>query len=397
MIDRLERELCTGCGACVQVCPKSCITMDRDVEGFDYPDIDASMCVRCGLCEKVCPQLSDKKPFHEHIEAYAAKSLNGELLSVSSSGAIFAEAAKKIIEDGGVVFGTAWKDRASVGVIAIEDIRDLPRLQGSKYLQADTGESYRMATKYLKDGRKVLFSGTPCQIAGLYGYLGKEYDNLYTTDLICHGIPSPGFFRQYVRYLEEKYRQPLERWSFRDKSVEGWGSTDVIVFKRLKLKRRELMEPYTMAFQKGLICRESCYRCSYAGGARVGDLTIGDYWGFARHHEGVDTSEGISLLLVNTENGKRLLDSIKDRLFLEGSKIEWMREVNNTLNAPTPRPEGRDTFFERLEEKGIDRFVKEDLRCGVSSVKKARFLAKSLLWGIRHRKGRAGAKIGEKK
>lgn len=358
MIDHLDRCQCTGCFSCVQKCPKHCISVIRDSEGFLVPQIDMEQCIHCQLCEQACPQLTPQ-PLHEPVKVYAAQIKDDTLLLKSTSGGVFALAARTVLGNGGVVFGVAMNDRGVVETISIEQEDDLHRLQGSKYVQANVGRTYVQAKQFLENGRDVLFSGTPCQIAGLYGYLGKSYENLCTIDIICHGVPSQELYGQYWEYLEHKRKQRLMQWSFRDKSSsEGWGKIDKLYFEKKAVFRRERLDSYTRAFLDGINFRESCYRCLYARGERVGDLTIGDYWGIENVHPDFFSLKGVSCVMVQTSKGRELVNQMEEHINLLPSRLEWVKRYNGNLSEPTKRSAERDAFYVNFRTMDMARFVR---------------------------------------
>ena len=361
MIDRLGSHKCTGCFACVQKCPKNCIAVMADDEGFWAPVVDKEQCVRCGLCEKACPQLTPQ-PLHEPIAAYAARIKDDDLLKKSTSGGVFALAARTILRDGGVVFGVAMDEKGIVEMVAIEDECDLHRLQGSKYVQANVGDAYVQAKRFLNAGREVLFSGTPCQIAGLYGYLGKEYDHLYTLDVVCHGVPSQELFSKYRSWLEKKFKKPILKWYFRDKKRDGWAQIDRLELQGKTIYQRENLDPYTYTYLKSLNLRESCYECQFATAERCSDMTAGDYWGLRNHHPEFYSDKGVCLLVTNTQNGEKLLKRMHDDILLLKSEYAIMRKYNEGLVCKPTRPQLRDSFYREFRRKPMDQFVKEHMK-----------------------------------
>lgn len=362
MIDTLDPHKCTGCFACVQKCPKHCIAIIKDHEGFLAPKINAEVCIQCGLCEKACPQLTPQQ-LHEPRAAYAAKIRDDALLAKSTSGGVFALAARTILRGGGVVFGVAMDENGIVKTVFIEDEGELPRLQSSKYVQACVGNSYIQAKQFLDVGREVLFSGTPCQIAGLYGYLGKTYERLYTIDIICHGVPSQELHSAYRKYLERKRKQRLISWRFRDKSSdEGWAQIDRLVFEKKIVYQREMLDPYTRAFLEGVDYRESCYQCLYAKENRIGDLTLGDYWGIQTVHPEFFSMKGVSCVLATTEKGCRLINRMDDNIELLPSKLELIKQRNGNLVRPSRRCPERDSFYADFKMMRMEQFVRRHMR-----------------------------------
>lgn len=340
---------CCGCSACRNVCPQKAIFMKEDGFGFLYPEIDSRKCIECGLCLKVCGYHS---PIGEKnkINAYAMLSKEEKLYNKSASGGAFAVMAQKILDDGGYVVGCSMEKEGS-GITAkhiiINDKKDLYKLQGSKYVQSDMGQTYYSTKKILEKGKCVLFSGTPCQIASLKKYLNKEYNNLITIDLVCHGVPSQKMFRDYLNELEQKYRINIEKVIFRDKSA-GWGLNGFIVGKCDNGKKRKIIlnnkeSSYYYIFQQGLNYRKSCYSCPFAGELRPGDITIGDYWGIEVEHPELFSDnnaiwkkgKGISCIVVHSQKGKEFLEKCEKDMRLYQSTYEKVSRNNSQLLAPT--------------------------------------------------------------
>lgn len=323
MIKIDSKEKCCGCWACVQRCPKHCITMVEDDEGFLYPKVDSSLCIDCSLCEKVCPVINQGEPRIPDV-VYAAKNLNEEIRMASSSGGIFTLLAEEVIAKGGVVFGARFNEEWDVVHDYTETIEGLSAFRGSKYVQSRVGKCYSQVEEFLKKGRKVLFSGTPCQIAGLKRFLRKEYDNLLTVDFICHGVPSPGIWREYLK--EETTRQcggkntvlshpvlngrdaRIESISFRNKSL-GWKKFSFALTFSVSDGHGEknsvlLSEPlnkniFLRGFLADLYLRPSCYACPSKSFKSGSDITIGDFWGVQHVMPEIDDDKGVSVVMVN--------------------------------------------------------------------------------------------------
>lgn len=321
-IDRLVD--CCGCASCVQVCPKQCISFNEDKQGFRYPQINKSICIKCGSCERVCPML--KK--HESIlpkSIYAAKNKDEEIRFSSSSGGIFTLLAEKIISEGGVVFGARFDEHWEVVHDYTEIIEGLAAFRGSKYLQSRIEDNYQKAKSFLVKGRKVLFSGTPCQIAGLKSYLQKDYDNLVCIDFVCHGVPSPKVWRRYLKEVAHKRDKNavslifitntdslIKSVNFRDK-VTGWKKYSFTVrFSKTSVEgeqntvsRSEVFSEnaFMKAFLKNIILRPSCYHCRFREGKSQSDITLGDFWGIDRLMPAVDDDLGVSLIMINSDKG----------------------------------------------------------------------------------------------
>ncbi|MBQ7761472.1 MAG: polysaccharide pyruvyl transferase family protein [Clostridia bacterium] len=346
-ITNIEKTLCTGCGACANKCPVNAIEMKENEQGFLYPTIDNERCVDCGACFKMCPVT---KPLDKNkIPSAYAVWAKDDIRLKSSSGGVFSLLANAIFKDGGVVFGARYSDDfLSVYHTIAKNERELALLRGSKYVQSNIGTSYKEAKKYLESGKSVLFSGTPCQIAGLYNYLGKNFDNLYTVDIVCHGTPSQ---RVYSRYVSERAQgMPIKEMSFREKATWGWGTAVSLYTEGAEYKKDFFSDPYLKAFSSGLIVRACCSSCPYAQINRVGDITLGDFWGIGEIKPEYTDGRGTGLVLVNNKKGKELINSIKKECTLfEGVDLEKIKEVSKTRNgqllAPVRKNPLRDRFF----------------------------------------------------
>ena len=325
MINIVNKSFCCGCAACVQICPKKCISLTEDKEGFLYPIVDKATCIDCGLCEKVCPYLTEGIEREPKV-VYAAKHSNEDIRLQSSSGGVFTLLAEKIINDGGVVFGVRFDDKWEVEFAYSETIDGLSVFRGSKYVQARVGNAFIDAERFLKDGRKVLFSGTPCQIKGLLRYLRKDYENLMTVDFVCHGVPSPKVWRLYLKEEVKRFAHQgddgknivlsslvmptIKGINFRDKS-SGWKkySFTLQLTKALAegeqnsvLRSNKFYEnPFMQAFLSDLILRPSCYMCPAKSGKSGSDITIGDFWGIEHIKPEIDDDKGVSLVMVHNE------------------------------------------------------------------------------------------------
>lgn len=352
---------CTGCRACEQICPKSAISMVANNEGFLESSINYSRCIDCGLCRLVCPQ--NKAPeLNTPLKVYAVRDIDDKEIRKSASGGAFVVAARNILSKGGIVVGAAYNNDMSVSHIIVNSLDDLQKLQSSKYVQSDTYHTFKKVREGLKKGTLVLYSGTPCQIAGLKGFLRKEYDNLYTMDLICHGVASPKLFSKYLSWLSHKLKCEIIDYNFRDKSI-AWGLEYMIKVKhKSKAKARpSSLDPYYYHFLKGDTYRECCYCCKYSQRDRIGDITIGDYWGIEKEHPDFYSSKGVSCLLVNSKKGMRLWNMIsKDFAFIESS-FEKSAKANHNLKSPTLRPSIRDRIYNHIDEISVDEYFSTQL------------------------------------
>lgn len=351
MNEIIERSLCTGCSACMNICPASAIEMVEDEDGFLYPSVDVDECTSCFLCREVCPSIKEGCLGCSAVspDTYVAVHKNKDVLSRSSSGGAFVAIAAYVLNSGGVVCGCAWTKRFEAEHVFVEDDEDLEKLQGSKYVQSRIGLSYRKAQEYLNEGRMLFFTGTPCQVSGLKFFLRKDYENLITADLVCHGVPSQAFLKGYIEYLERKESANLIAFQFRDKTC-GWRLVGEAVFTkngRVYMKRiTPVSSYYYNYFVNGHIYRESCYSCRYARAARCGDFTLGDYWGVEKYHSDIDARYGVSLLLVNTNKGRSLLKALSRDLDLTRSDFKKAAANNAQLIKPVAKSSKRDGIFE---------------------------------------------------
>lgn len=362
---------CAGCSACMNICPKQAITMKKDENGFIYPFIDESKCIKCGMCKKVCSYQNDKEE-NKIIKTYASVSKDDNLLKKSSSGGIFGTIAKSFINNSGVVYGCSmeYKDNFLTPMhIRVDNLNDLEKLQGSKYVKSEINFTYQNIKNDLKENNKVLFSGTPCQIAALKSYLKisrVNTNNLFTIDIICHGTPSTKFFQDYVKFLEKKNRRKLVNLMFRDKKY-GWNLKGTAFYKGTDNKILEKifynkLSSYYNYFLTSKTYRENCYSCKYANSQRVGDITIGDFWGIETEHSeylkengGVlQINKGVSCILVNTIQGKSLLKNYGKDLILLDSTFEKAAKTNKQLNHPCNMPGEREKIMKIYREKGYE-------------------------------------------
>ena len=354
------KQKCSGCGACMNACGRNAISMEEGEFGYHYPVIDAEKCIECGACQKVCgyQNLPEKNCT---VACYGATAQDGELLSRSASGGVFAVLAKDVLEKGGIVYGAAMpleKGGFHPKHVRIDSKKELPMLQGSKYVHSDTGMTYSHAKEDLKAGKQVLYSGTPCQIAGLLKFLGKEYENLLTAEVICHGVPSAKMFRDFIAVLEEENGGKITDFGFRSKKKKQTKLAMLQLskensFKQLIKSGHELS--YLHYFGKGAISRESCYQCPFATAQRVADVTLGDFWGFHEEYpqeRSLIDSKGISCVLVNTSRGKRAIDSLKDRLTVLNADPHKIARHNEQLNFPCQYPQERDVILQLYRHGG---------------------------------------------
>lgn len=350
----------------MNVCPQECIILVPDENGFLFPEVDMNNCIDCDLCISVCAFQNDVYCGSEVINTYAAVHKNNSVLLKSSSGGVFSALAEIIYKKEGIVCGCIWDENYEAKHICIGSTEDLHKMHGSKYVQSDVGKSFKKVKGYLKNGRDVLFSGTPCQIAGLKSFLGKEYENLITVDLVCHGVPNLIFYKGYLDWLENRFKGKVTAYTFRNK--EKSGKTGKVTYQHDGKSKEKIIEwptdPYYSHYMYGHINRESCYKCKYASPKRQGDFTMGDYWGIQNAHPEIDADKGVSVLLVNSEKGVKLVEKLKEHLYLTPSTFEQAALENGQLIQPVSKSDIRETIFAIWREGGFqavaDAFYKEN-------------------------------------
>lgn len=336
---------CTGCGACASSCPKGCIVMTEDREGFLQPKVNKHNCVECHLCEKACPIVSpNAKDDTYHTEAFAAINRNDEIRKCSSSGGVFYEFARKTIEDGGVVFGARFNENWEVVHSCAKTLPEIVPLMRSKYVQSSIGDTYKEAKEYLKAGVKVLFVGTPCQIEGLYSFLGRKCPNLLTIDIICHGVPSPKVWKQYLR--ETVKGEAIVNVNFRDKG-EGWANSQMMTISTpsTSFKCNQLENIFFRGFIRNAYLRRSCGDCHFRNYHRVSDLTIADYWGVDKYCPQMYDNKGTSLVFCHTQLGRESLLKIESKFHLLPQGKESAIACNGCMVSQNPASDKRIRFF----------------------------------------------------
>lgn len=358
----VEKEKCSGCFACVSTCPVSSISMQEDSEGFWYPKINSLTCIECNLCRKSCPVISRQDRNRKEKTIIAAKSRDDAVRLKSSSGGIFSLLAEVIFVQGGVVYGAAFsEDCKTVIHVRIDQKRDLWKLQGSKYVQSKIDNCYKEAKKDLDTGRKVLFTGTPCQIEGLRSYLMKEYDNLYLQDIVCHGVPSPLVWEKYVEYREKEARGCVERTYFRHKKY-GWNMYSLLFefSNRREYIGRKREDLYLRGFLANLFLRPSCYQCSFKGLDRNSDITLADFWGIDNIFPNMNDDKGISIVMINSEKGKELFEKIEGNIIFKQTETDSVLTVYNSASIKSVKaPLDRKDFMTRLNQTEINVLLQE--------------------------------------
>jgi len=354
---------CTGCSACCCICPQQAIEMEENREGFLLPVVDYAKCTQCGMCLKVCPvnQIVPIEKIEEPL-VYAAWTKDKGVLNQSTSGGVFSEIARNVLAKGGRVFGAAYDEDMTVRHIAVDSWDDLARLRGSKYVQSDVGDSFKLAKNYLEQGRYVLYSGTPCQIAGLYAVVGKNYDNLLTCGLICHGVPSPKVFRMYLDSLKKRYHSKVTGFVFRNKR-NGWKYPTV----RIEMENGKIINEsnldnhYNLGFLKNVFLRTSCYQCPTKTGEMVADIMIGDFWELIRYKPKLINHKGTSAILIKTHRGRKAIEACCNRMDLHECPFEYLQHDSNLRKCVIAKAD-RSAFFADLDQLSFAELTKKYMK-----------------------------------
>ena len=356
---------CVGCGICAVICPKKCINMEENNEGFLYPVIDSTKCIKCKLCEKKCPQ----NVVHNAKQSkfYMAWHKDKEILMKSSSGGVFSALANWVLDRGGVIVGAAFNPKTrEVSHELISGYEELSKLRLSKYFQSKTTHIFPQVKEQIKQGKLVLFTGTACQIAALNSFLGEiDRKQLITLDVLCHGVASKKAVQEYIKSKEKEYKKKVIDLQFRiQEGSEGWEAGSGTRMKLFfddgtSVTQDKYTDTYFVGFNSNIFLRESCYRCKYCGQGRISDFTAADFWGVTcKRVNKQQLYDGVSVLLVNTDKARIILPDLYSVMNIE--EIEPMEAIpyNRAFEKPNSRPEERSSFFELLEKKGFDRTVK---------------------------------------
>lgn len=354
MMNIIKKEECCGCESCVQVCPQKCIAMVEDQEGFCYPEVDYSSCMECGLCEKCCPVRLAKPENDEIVKAYVAYAKDEVVRKESSSGGIFKLLADRILQDKGIVFGAAFDDCSEVCHIGVNTSKELKSLQGSKYVQSRIKNTYLETEKNLKEGKKVLFTGTACQISGLKAFLKKEYNNLITVDVLCHGVPSPKIWRKYVEEREKEFDSSLQQAFFRQKEF-GWKkfAVEFLFSNSTAYKKIYQEDPYMKLFLRNAILRPSCYACKFKGLKRQSDITLGDCWGIEKYMPEMDDDKGTSIVFTHSPKGEIFFATIYASICVKQAEIDVILPKSSESRYSVKPHKKRGQIFKRIDVVSI--------------------------------------------
>lgn len=367
-----EKKECCGCTACMNICPKNAIEMVEDEEGFKYPIINKEKCIECGKCKKICAfqngyQISQRL---EPIKVYAAKNKLDDIRLKSSSGGMFVPISDYVLDNDGVVYGVAFDENFKATHIKAEKKEDRDKCIGSKYSQSDLNVIYKSVKKDLEEDKLVLFTGTPCQVAGLNKYLcNVKKEKLILVDIVCHGTPSPKLFREYIKYIECNRHKKIKQYNHKAKDF-GWKHNEKITFEDgTEDVKSNLSQAWKYVFYSHFALRPACHNCKYTNCKRPSDITIADFWGIEKFAPEFTDSKGVSLVIVNTNKGKIVFEKIKENINFIERNIEEAKEKNPNLIRPSNMPENRKKFWQEYEKNGIKYILKKygryNLKCTI--------------------------------
>lgn len=357
-IKEISDAKCVGCTACKSICPMHCIEMKDNAEGFLVPDIAEERCVHCGKCYRVCPTGNVQKKKRKSV-VLGMINRNFRIRNVSSSGGVFYELAKAILFGGGVVCGSFLDEDMYVRHIIIDTHDEIELLTKSKYVQSDLGSSFAKIKKYLDMGRSVLFVGTPCQVQGLGSFLGRRFDNLYLVDLVCHGVPSPKVWEQFVQKLEEQHQSKCLSVSFRDITIDGWKNFGMKVEfangdESIDTQDKNI---YMFGFLNGYTVRKCCFECQFKGNNRNSDITIGDFWSVDHYLKHFNDNKGTSLVYINTDKGFKIIKQIRENFYVKKVDYQNIDEINTAYLKCVESMKNRNIFFKK--------FIKGEKACEI--------------------------------
>ena len=363
-ITTVGKTQCTGCSSCAQSCPSKAILMQEDEDGFYFPLVKTALCIECGKCSRFCPVINPERYKHviSNSDCFIVQSRDPQRKR-SASGGAFITIASDVIRNGGVVFGASYDEANTVRHICVDTVKDLKKLQNSKYVQSDVGEIYRLVKEYLQNGKMAFFSGTPCQVAGLYAFLGQDDENLITADIICHGCPSPKLLKRQIEEESKTWRGKVKRVSFRYKNPIFKSSSSFYMMMMMQhglpIVRRPSDDPYFNIFSKGFGFRESCYRCPFASPDRVGDFTLGDCDSHKLYKD-FHPTESNSTVIINPPKARALWDkSVSKNVDYADLDINEEIRCNKQLGHPSERHKQRDDVYHDLENMTWDEFSRK--------------------------------------
>lgn len=362
-IDENNKVKCCGCTACMNICPTNAIEMKEDVEGFLYPVVNMDKCINCHLCEKVCPVINSKTNNNDPI-AYAMRVKDEKVLETSTSGGFFTPLAEFILENQGVVIGVSYGDNLRVEHVKIDskNADKIEILRGSKYVQSYLGNMFKDVKKLLDSNRLVLFTGTPCQLQGLNNFLGKDYENLVTMDLICHGVPSPKLWDLYVKYQQKKNNSKISQIHFRNKTYGYHSGTMKLEFENKKRYYGSARVDYMLkSFFTEISSRPACYECAFKNRRHITDFTVFDCWHISDLVQEVrDDDKGYTNVFVNTNKGKKILEKINNKILIYEVDLEKAISLDGPMVEKSAIPnENRKDFYKTLNNEGLEKTIKK--------------------------------------
>ena len=363
LIDVIDKKQCTGCMACRNACPRNAIIIEEDSHtGFLYPKINKELCINCNICKKVCPVINKLSENTSEIEVYACKNKNDAIRMKSSSGGIFTLIANYILKENGIVFGASFNENFEVVHTWTDKEDGLEKFRGSKYLQSKIGDSFKEAKAFLDAGKKVLFTATPCQVEGLLTYLRKDYENLYTQDIICHGVPSPKVWRKYLESKKKLHNELPQKINFRKKEIAGWNSYHTnFTYSHFEENTHHAEDSYMKFFLRNFDLRDTCYDCNFKKLKRKSDITVADFWGINNVRPEMNDEKGTSAILINSPKGKELFENIKNDVIFTKECIECIVQYNPSVVISSYYNEKRDDFFKDLEKESFENLVEKYL------------------------------------
>lgn len=349
-----QYDACTGCQACRIVCPKQCISMQEDARGNIYPVVDKTLCIDCKKCQNICPSLKPPSFSEKPLKVYAGWAKDKEARKYSTSGGISYALSKYFLENGHFFCGVVWTKEGAIHKIS-SHIEDIKLFQGSKYSHSDVKDCYKDISQLLKSDKRVLFTGTPCQVAALRNYLKKDYTNLFTVDIICHGVPSRRILRDHIRYIEDLTRKKVVEMRFRDKQPDQLRTCCKYMFEDGTFVLYEYTKDFFFrSFVDNYALRENCFHCNYSKLQRVSDLTIADFWGYLpKSLKFLNCELGVSIIIVNNEKGGKLVDFIRNDIIFE--KRDYKECDNLNMYQPQPKPADYEDYWRDYENENVSR------------------------------------------
>lgn len=353
-INDINKKDCCGCTACATVCPKNCINMVEDSEGFKYPAVNENLCINCDLCTQVCPIINHKISADDRpLQSLIVRNKDSEIVSNSTSGGAVTAFGTEIINQGGIVFGCVFNENFDIMHSSAETLQELSAFRGSKYVQSDLGTTFFNVKKQLKNGRKVLFIGTPCQTDGLVSHLKKPYENLFTIDFVCHGVPSPLVWEKYRNIMTEKYKSKIVYANFREKTYGYHSATLSLKYENGKKSAENTKTDYLMkSFFDDICSRPSCYNCKFKTAKRNSDITVFDCWNISRYVPNhTDDDKGLTAIFIQSEKGKQLLENVKDSFICYPADTEILLKTDGIMavKSVSPHPK-RSEYFKMLND-----------------------------------------------